>query len=719
MSNEHNTRSLYLVASITLITIILLLNFIFIKPYPALSATPEAVRWTKVNISTEGTAGGWALANGSDIQHLTAAADGTLYAYGKGLTYTLYKSTDMGASWSYIGNVQGALSDIAVSPYDTNTIYYATASAVYRSIDGGQSFLPLPASPGGSGAGNITITSIAVTWLNSNIIAVSTRDADNAEYGGAYILNEGDIIPGWADSGIGSYDVYTLAFSPNYIADRQITAVATDETDTFVFNKIGNADWNAFFGAARLNKDNSGIPTAVAVADGAVIALPQDYAAASNSFFFVGIDAGTGDGDVYKINCIDAPGESMATDLNCGSAYGEINTDIAGLSVYCDGQYAILLAGAANSCHVYASTDGGSIWGKSKKEPTGGSDTGILLAPDFLTTGMIYADTSGVGSALSVSRDMGQSWNQISLIDTAITGIVDFTPSPYASLSTIFMITSGGDHNLWRSTDDGTSWERILSSDSAGIDNLTLVGLPPQYGSGSQTVFSAGESNGNPAVWESKDNGQTFQYRFTREPGTGIAFSIDVWAITDESTFYAGSYNGSQGKIYRTTNGGYTYSEGTPVGAFPIYSLAVSPDFEKDGTILLGNSNGWVYYSSDNGSLFQPLPFDATAAPLTGSISIAFDPEFDTNHTVYAASDTAGSGLYRFITGNSEEWENIDNTLPAGALINRLAVSEKGVLYAVSANPDDGMERCLNPTYGSVFETVTLGLSSGATLSGL
>ena len=44
--------------------------------YPV-SALDEA-QWTPVNIPTEGVAGKWTLANGSDIRHLTMANDGTL-----------------------------------------------------------------------------------------------------------------------------------------------------------------------------------------------------------------------------------------------------------------------------------------------------------------------------------------------------------------------------------------------------------------------------------------------------------------------------------------------------------------------------------------------------------------------------------------------------------------------------------------------------------------
>jgi photosystem II stability/assembly factor-like uncharacterized protein len=720
VSNAHNVKITCPVISVTII-IILLLSLITTNPTPTLAATPEALKWTKVNIPAKETAGGWVLADGSDIQHLTAAADGTLYAYAEGLTYTLYKSTDGGLRWSYIGNVQDVITGIAVSPNDVKTIYYATASSIYRSSDGGKHFIPLPAVPVGVGA---NITSIAVTWLNGNVIAVGTADMDNSEFGGVYILDEGDIFPNWTDTEVGNYDVYALAFSPNYAADRQIVAVATNETDTFVFNKIGNADWNAFISPARLNKNNSVIPAAID-ADGAVIAFPGNYVtdtASENSFFFVGIDTGAGEGDVYKIDCADVPDYSAAIDLNCGSAYGKINTDITGLTVYSDEPYVILLAGSAANCRTYISKDGGSSWVKSKKEPTGDSATEVLMAPDFADTGVIYAATSGNNSAVSISQDIGSSWNQISLIDNSITNIVDFALSPEASQNNaMFLITSGTGQSLWRSLDDGSTWERILCSHSPGADGLTLVSLPPQYSADCLTVFVSGQSNGNAAIWESKDNGQSFQCRFTCDPATGAAFNIDAWAITDENTIYAGSFDGSEGMIYRTNDSGYSYSAGTPAGSFPFYALALSPNFEKDGIILAGNTNGWVYWSNDNGSSFQSLPADATSPPLDGEISVAFDPEFNVNHTIYAASNTADGGIYRFIIGSSEEWQNINSALPAGAEINRLAFSANGALYAANFNADGGMGRCLNPrlTSGAVFETVTRGLSGGATLSGL
>lgn len=94
---------------------------------PAVSA-PDEARWSRVNIPTEGDAGKWVLASGSNVWHLTMAKDGTIYCYANpsGTGYTLFKSKDAGRSWAYTGEVREAIVDIATAPDDANIIYYVT-----------------------------------------------------------------------------------------------------------------------------------------------------------------------------------------------------------------------------------------------------------------------------------------------------------------------------------------------------------------------------------------------------------------------------------------------------------------------------------------------------------------------------------------------------------------------------------------------------------------
>lgn len=701
--------------------LVLLLSLLGLSLTPVSGgAVPEVLRWSRVNIPREGETGGWALAGGSNLRHLAMAGDGTLYVYANpsGTGYTLFKSSDAGKSWSHTGGVRDAIVDIAVAPGNPNMVYYATVSGVYKSGDAGNTFGRFPESPGGAGSGNITIVSLGVGSVDgNNILAVGTSDGDSSQYGGIYTLDESEVVPDWLDTGLTGYDIAEITFSPGYAGDRQILAVVTDEQDTVITSKISNSGWNQLIGNAVIE----GV-----AAQAASIAFPDDYDATTDGHtFFVALDSGSGVGDVYKIEGKGTPESSIARDLDTGAGYGLDNVDIRGLAVSGSGDTAILLA-ASGSSQVYSSEDGGFTWTRSVKHPTGQSLTGLLMSEDYPGSSRAYAITAGAESAFSYTDDGGISWNQLSLIDTQISAgsITDLAISPdYHRDATLLMLTfdtAHSEHSLWRSLNGGTNWERLFSGVLTGVDTLVKVRYSPEYGDGGYAVYIAGTAYGNPAIWKSKDGGQTYKYRIAPA-------SIDVFEVIDDATLLFGSYNGTDALIYSTTNSGLFYSEGAAAGNMPLWSLALSPGYETDGNILTGSTDGWMYRSADNGSSFNSVPLDAVSPPLAGSISVAFDPEFSSNKIIYAISDAADKGVYRFTIGKSTSWQRIDDTLPAGATLNRMAVSPDGTLYASNARPVDtdggegGMERSVNPEYNSglVFETITAGLDDGALLKGL
>jgi photosystem II stability/assembly factor-like uncharacterized protein len=526
----------------------------------SVSALDEA-QWTPVNIPTEGVSGKWALANGSDIRHLTMANDGTLYCYANpsGTTYTLFKSTDSGRSWTTTGKVTDVIVDIVALTQDSNTIYYATSSRIYKSVDAGNTFISLPPNPGGAGSGNVSITSIdAVRMGNANIVATSTTDTDSTQYGGIYLLEESQFGGTWVNTSIGNYDVYRVVFSPNYTNDRQLIAVTSDETDTYITSKISTSGWGQIHGNAHI----TGIVPSVAN-----IAFPENYNGMSdNATVFAGIDTGANSGDIYKIARALTPTPSTATDLNIGSVDSATGVDIASLAISGNA----ILAGCARNARVYLSNDGGVSWTQCTKAPTGQTDTCILIAPDFATQRKAYAVTRGTESAFSYSNDSGATWNQISLIDTRISDIPDIaTPL----LSTTFMLTFNGNnlkHSLWRTTDIGATWDRIFCGSFTGIDNLKLVKAIPQYSADSPTILIAGQKDSNPVIWKSNDNGQIF----TPHIAPCIA---DTWSIIDSSTWFIGGYDGSKGLVYLTINGGNFYTIPAEAGSQPLTAVMASP----------------------------------------------------------------------------------------------------------------------------------------------
>jgi len=240
-------------------------------------------------------------------------------------------------------------------------------------------------------------------------------------------------------------------------------------------DRILNANWGTTIGNAILDKDNSGTSTPVAVAASAAIAFPGDYdsdATSGSCIQFIAIDTGAGEGDVYKISGAEAPSNSAATDLNVGSAYGLSNIDVTGLAAYGDSP-------------------------KSRKEPTGGSMTYVLMSPDFSSTGKVYSATSGDESAFSISQDNGNAWNQVSLIDTDISTIVDLAPSPsYSRDNTLFLLTYGSKHSLWRSLNGGNTWETTRITSQYLLPGKAITSRP----SGSQPTTARASGADSPTT---------------------------------------------------------------------------------------------------------------------------------------------------------------------------------------------------------------------------
>lgn len=686
-------------------------------PAKIISAADTAVTWRKVSLPAEGKAGGWALAKGADIRCLAQSADGTLYCYANpaGTTFTLFKSVDNGLSWSFTGGVAEAITDIVSPPDNANVLYYATASAIYKSNDAGETFMPLP-PPGGAGTNNITITSFDVVRTGSfYTIAAATRDADAGEFGGVYLYDEAKANAGWQNTNIGSRDVYKIAFALKLIMEQpHLIAVTNTESSTVISAKTHLLEpWGNLL-------TDTAIPVATLV--GADIAFPDNYAASPDAFtVYLALNSGTNAGDAYIVYFGIASAPSTFVDLNIGQFNGINNTDVSSIAISGSSQTGRLLAGLAGSAQVYVGSEGGANWTRCLKPPSGSYNTEILFASDFALSGRAYACTGGTESGFSVTADAGSIWNQISLINTQLNNIVDVIPSPaFDSDNTLFLQTFGVEYSLWRSTDAGVRWERIFNTALPDADGLDMVRISPQFGS-SGVIYLIGTSKGNPVIWKSTDRGQSFSSPVSCfDTKTLSYFTPNQCVVTDDSSLILGCYDGTRSAVYRTTNSGGSFATKSIMGSGVLHSLAISPDYANDRTVLAGNRAGWIYYSDDNGESFVTLPGDAAAAPLSGYVSAAFDPDFSTNHTVYAASDTAGKGIWRFVIGESTGWENIDSTLPAGGIISSLGLSADGLLYASNNKAGGGVERCLNPALAKPdFETVTRGLDTTVRLSNL
>jgi photosystem II stability/assembly factor-like uncharacterized protein len=90
---------------------------------------------------------------------------------------------------------------------------------------------------------------------------------------------------------------------------------------------------------------------------------------------------------------------------------------------------------------------------------------------------------------------------------------------------------------------------------------------------------------------------------------------------TDE-TLYAGTQSG----LFRSTNGGRAWREVHLPGGFEaVLSLAISPDFAKDTTLLAGAENYGLWRSRDGGRTWERVGKSVFAEPIN---AILLDPEY-------------------------------------------------------------------------------------------
>ncbi len=673
------------------------------------------LKWSKINIPSEGVGGYWALAPGSDVRHLTQASDGTLYCYANpaATSYRLFKSIDGGSRWSYTGRVEDSIVDIAVLRDNPKLVYYATFSGVFKSSDGGTTFTLLAANPGGSGLGNIQITSLDVACADGiNYVAIGTRDADAAEFGGVYTLKEAQSLS-WEYCNLGTYDICKVAFSPRFDTDRQLTAIGTDESDVVISSGTFEGGWSLMAGEARV---------AGLTPFSADIAFPDDYhSTVSSGLFtqFISLNSGRNQGGVYCLKGQNT-GHSMITKLNEG---GKPFTDVASMALSGKANGATLLVGAADTSLTFVSEDSGANWSSALKPLTGNSVTGVVMAEDFSRGGPSYAVTSGAESAFSTSRDRGASWNQTALIDTRISAILDLAIAPGHTQPTgLFLLTADIQNSLWHSGDDGVNWQRIYCTSAGLSDRFNLVLLSPNYHQNGELLL-AGTSQGNPVIWKSTNKGRTFIQYESLDPNTGKPVNIDTWTITPGDVLFVGSFDGDISSVYQTEANSLAYIDRGKAGKHILNSLVLSPGYMDDHTLLAGNCYGGIFFSNDNGLVFESLPFNVTAPPLLGNISVAFDSGYSQNNTLYAADDTADRGIFRFVMGKSSSWQSIDTSLPVQARIGQVVISREGVLYGVNLQTvatnhiKGGIERCLNPSASNpFFETFTGELESGINL---
>jgi photosystem II stability/assembly factor-like uncharacterized protein len=299
-----------------------------------------------------------------------------------------------------------------------------------------------------------------------------------------------------------------------------------------------------------------------------------------------------------------------------------------------------LLAALSSTCSsfndVFKSTDNGTTW-----SPTSGLTGKIVRSFTIKDTSIYAASALFPGSSgISRSTDNGNTWQQVA--------------SPIQNGGEAFVsdtaIIVAEDNFIWRSTDDGASWDVVEQFALSGISSFARAGTK---------LFAAATTG----IMTSTDNGGSWTFS---------EFSNGAYSFSSDSNIV---YLGSSSKIFKSTDLGGTWIDvSTGLGKGGIQALLF------DGTTLFAGTpadSAGIYKSTNGGTSWDPaaagLPIGKTIRSL-----ISFG--------AYLFAGTEGDGIYRS-SDHGDTWTKLDtnNSLLAQELVFTFCTKDNA-LFAGAAN---------------------------------
>jgi len=291
-------------------------------------------------------------------------------------------------------------------------------------------------------------------------------------------------------------------------------------------------------------------------------------------------------------------------------------------------------------------------WADACKPPTGTVAMSVsYVGEDKAYAVALHGEPPIDEGAWSVTFDDGDTWNQLSLIDTYIDYLSDVAVSPDCNKTMLVSVNEEGGYcscdSVWLHADDlpeaeeySGKWIRTWCGEIEGY--WGLLRLAPEETTGDTVVLVDYDTSN--VYWNDMEGLACWDPLGC----TSIDHIVELVA-EDANTVFALDRYGDVAMF------GYPeWQEAVDSQVAYGYTIAVWGDH-----ILVGGEDGDVSYSDDGGETFTGLENVATTG---GFVTVAFDSYFDQSDTVYAALAWApndDNGVYRWIIGESTEWEDL------------------------------------------------------------
>jgi hypothetical protein len=281
-------------------------------------------------------------------------------------------------------------------------------------------------------------------------------------------------------------------------------------------------------------------------------------------------------------------------------------------------------------------------------------------------------------SAFALSRNNGETWNQIALIDTTIDWFNDVAVAP--DCTTIYLASVNRNtgfaaycnefDSVWRATINpnvaaplpavpplGTYWERVYTRVTAlscaqvgGQSDLPILRVVPSCTDKKDGEIVGWAAQGTTAMAWSPDFGD---YWATITPRN----AVQDFAFESSTTMYVLN---RLGMVQRLPYSGTSWSTNL-ASTFSLMDLAHTIVAVPDGKVLVGAANGAQFpssYSADKALNWGQSP----ALAGHGNEHVIFDVDFKNNSFIYMGDDTNGvlGSVYRNTAPSYTRWADSD-----------------------------------------------------------
>ncbi len=274
---------------------------------------------------------------------------------------------------------------------------------------------------------------------------------------------------------------------------------------------------------------------------------------------------------------------------------------------------------------VWKTSDAGVTWRNITDGHLNTASVGAISVaesdPNVVYLGMGEHPVRGVmtshGDGVYRSDDAGQTWQHLGLMDSRHIAEIEIHPN---DPDHIYVAVQGAVHGdseergVYRSTDGGQSWERVLYIDeTTGATDISMDHHNPRILYASTwdhrrlpwQVRSGGPGS---ALYKSTDGGDTWEKLSKGLPEVMGKTSIDVSPANSEVVYANIEAEGTKGGVYRSDDGGKSWRQTTSdrvTVARAWYYIEVFADPQDENTVYVLNAP--MLKSIDGGKTFKSI----------------------------------------------------------------------------------------------------------------